>query len=55
MSIKIDNHFPDGDCIVIDTKKYQITISRDENNEVHVAVKRQGNYLPMQELILGKQ
>jgi hypothetical protein len=55
--IKIDNHFPDMDCIVVDTKKYRITVARDEDGEVTVAVfDKLNNYaVPMQEFVLGKE
>jgi hypothetical protein len=55
MAIKIDNHFPDSDCIVIDTKKHQVSIYRDEDGEVHVTLWRKDSLDPVRELILGKE
>jgi len=57
MAIKIDNYFPDIDCIVVDTKKYRVTVYKDDDGETFVAVcdKRSDLDTPFVEYILGKE
>jgi hypothetical protein len=52
--MKIDNHFPDGDTIVMDTKKYAITVSREIDGRVSVTILYKKNMLE-QYMILGEE
>jgi hypothetical protein len=47
--MKVKNYSPDSDCIVLSSKGYKVTISRDERGEVYVSIKdkKEGSHARM--------
>jgi hypothetical protein len=51
----IDNNAPDSDCILLRENGFAITISRDENDRVHIDIRKYQGAGGKVQLILGEE